>query len=86
MARERRAQEYMNRMAGDVIKTQAQRQKQEDDALTRYELERELRLREEDRARAERERKEKSEMADLLRRQVQEKKMREAAIKANNDE
>jgi hypothetical protein len=41
----------MNRMAGDVIKNQANRQKAEDDALTRYEIEREMRLREEDRAR-----------------------------------
>ena len=68
IAREKRAQDYMNRMAGDVIKNQATRQKAEDDALTRYEMEREMRLREEDRARQERERREKVEMAELLKR------------------
>jgi hypothetical protein len=38
----------MNNMAGNVIKTQAQKQKAEEDALTRYEMERELRLRAEE--------------------------------------
>ncbi len=48
IARERRAQQFMNNMAGNVIKTQAQKQKAEEDALTRYEMERELRLRAEE--------------------------------------
>ena len=86
IARERRAQEYMNNMAGDVIKKQHQKQRDEDDALTKYEMQRELRLREEDRRRMERERQEKEEMAQLLHRQMMEKKAREQATKANNDE
>jgi len=52
----------MNNMAGDVIKKQAQRQKDEDEALNKYELEREQRLREEDRQRVARERNDKEEM------------------------
>lgn len=38
----------MNNLAGDVIKKQAQRQKDEDNALTKYEMEREFRLRNEE--------------------------------------
>lgn len=85
-AREKRAQEYMNRMAGDVIKNQTEKQKAEDEALIRYEMERELRMREEDRAKQEREKREKQEMADLLMRQVEEKRNREKAFKLNQDE
>jgi len=86
IARERRAQEFMNNMAGNVIKTQAQKQRSEDEALTKYEQERELRLREEDRRRIERERIEKAEMSALLTRQMQEKNVRERHAKAHNDE
>ncbi len=56
----------MNNMAGNVIKTQAQKQKAEEDALTRYEMERELRLRAEEQRRAAREKQEKEEMRQLL--------------------
>ena len=66
IARERRAQQFMNNMAGNVIKTQAQKQKAEEDALTRYEMERELRLRAEEQRRAAREKQEKEEMRQLL--------------------
>jgi hypothetical protein len=38
----------MNNMAGNVIKNQTQKQREEEDALTRYEMERELRLRAEE--------------------------------------
>lgn len=86
LARERRAQEFMNNMAGDVIKRQHQKQRDEDDALTRYEMERELRLREDDKRRIAREKQEKDEMRQLLNRQMMEKKARENAAKANNDE
>jgi len=86
IARERRAQEFMNNMAGNVIKTQAQKQRHEDEALTKYEQERELRLREEDRRRIAREKMEKDEMRALLTRQMQEKNVREQHAKAHNDE
>merc|ERR1711924_259467 len=69
IARERRAQEFMNNMAGNVIKNQAQKQRDENVALTRYEMERELRLRAEDAARMARERQEKEEMRVLLNKQ-----------------
>lgn len=73
-------------MAGSVIKQQAQKQRAEDEALTKYEMERELRLREEDRQRIARERAEKEQMRELLARQMQEKKTREQAAKAHNNE
>lgn len=77
IARERRAQEFMNNMAGNVIKNQAQKQRDENEALTRYEMERELRLRAEDAARIAREKQEKDEMRHLLTKQMQEKNVRE---------
>lgn len=43
-------------MAGDVIKKQAQRQRDEDNALIKYEMERELRMRTEEQLRQQRER------------------------------
>jgi len=73
-------------MAGNVIKNQAQKQRDENEALTRYEMERELRLRAEDQARLARERQEKDEMRSLLTKQMQEKQVREQAMKAHNDE
>jgi hypothetical protein len=43
--RERRAQEFMNRMAGNVLAKMSEKQQQEDDMLVRYENERENRQR-----------------------------------------
>ena len=73
-------------MAGDVIKKQAQRQRDEDEGLTKYELEREMRQRDEDRKRMNREREEKEEMRQLLFKQMEEKKRRDAAAKAHTNE
>ena len=84
--RERRAQEFMNQLATSVIQKQQARKQQEDEALARYEHEREMRLRMEDQRRMEREAKDKQQMRDLLARQMQEKREREAAEKALNDE
>lgn len=47
-ARERRAQEFMNRMAGTVIKNQAEKQRDEDNNMQRYAMEREIRMRQEE--------------------------------------
>lgn len=44
-AREKRAQEFMNKMADTVIKNMDNRQKEEDDKIRRYEVEKELRER-----------------------------------------
>jgi len=43
--REARAQEFMNRMAGNVLAKMEQKQKHEDDMLMRYEAEKEMRQR-----------------------------------------
>ena len=43
--REARAQEFMNKMAGNVLEKMEKKQKEEDDMLLRYENERELRQR-----------------------------------------
>lgn len=51
--RERRAQEFMNRMASTVISRQNARQQQEDDNIHKYEVEREMRMRAEDEKRLE---------------------------------
>ena len=84
--RERRAQDFMNKLASNVIKGQQGRKHQEDENLLKYELEREMRLRLEDERRAERDRQEKEEMRRLLAKQMNEKRLREAAEKAHNDE
>ena len=47
-ARERRAQEFMNKMADTVIRKMDDRQKEEDDKIRRYETEKELRERMDD--------------------------------------
>ena len=44
-AREKRAQEFMNKMADTVIKNMDNRQKEEEDKIRRYEVEKELRQR-----------------------------------------
>ena len=47
-AREKRAQEFMNRMADTVIKNMDERQREEDEKIRRYEMEKEMRERMED--------------------------------------
>ena len=64
--RERRAQDFMNKLANNVIHTQKARKDREDAELQRYEMEKEMRLRHEDERRAERDRLEKEEMRKLL--------------------
>lgn len=58
-ARERRAQEFMNRLAGTVIKNQSQKLAEEEQNLARYQLEKEMRERMLEQRRMEQERKEK---------------------------
>ena len=86
LARERRAQEFMNRMGGTVIKNQTEKQREEDQMLIRYEMDREMRLRAEEQRKADRAKAEQEEMRKLLARQVEEKNRREASFKANTDE
>ena len=47
-AREKRAQEFMNKMADTVIKKMDARQNEEDQKIRRYEMEKEMRERMED--------------------------------------
>ena len=76
----------MNKLANNVIHTQKARKDREDAELQRYEMEKEMRLRLEDERRADRDRREKEEMRKLLAKQMSEKRQREAAEKALNDE
>ena len=66
LARERRAQEFMNRMGGTVIKNQTEKQREEDQMLLRYEMDREMRLRAEEQRKADRAKAEQEEMRKLL--------------------
>ena len=76
----------MNTLASDVIGKQAERKRVEDENLMRYEMEKEMRARLEDERRAARIAAEKQEMRNLLGQQMDEKRAREAAEKALNDE
>ena len=76
----------MNTLASDVIAKQQERKRAEDDNLMRYEMEKEMRARLEDERKAARIQAEKDEMRKLLGQQMDEKRAREAAEKALNDE
>lgn len=76
----------MNTLASDVITKQQDRKRMEDDNLARYEMEKEMRARMADEQRMLREQAEKAEMRKLLAQQMDEKRMREAAERALNDE
>lgn len=84
--REARAQNFMNRLASDVIGKQQDRKRAEDEALMRYEMEKEMRARLADEAKAARIKAEKDEMRKLLAQQMEEKRAREAGEKADNNQ
>ena len=65
-AREKRAQEFMNKMADTVIRQMDDRQKEEDDKIRRYEMEKEMRERMEDERRFMRTKAEQAEMRAFL--------------------
>ena len=85
-ARERRAQDFMNRMADTVIKKMDARNRQEEDKIRRYELEKEMRDRMEDERRQHKQKSHQQEMRQFLAKQVDERKKREEIEKALNDE
>lgn len=85
-AREKRAQDFMNKMADTVIKNMDQRQSDEDNKIKRYEMEKELRERLEDEKRLKRMRDTQHETRKFLFKQMDEKKGRENGDKALNDE
>lgn len=83
--REKRAQDFMNKMADSVLQKMANRQKYEDDMLARYNNERELRMRQIEEKRAERIRQEQEKMRSFLSSQMEEKRKRENDDKSNID-
>ena len=85
-AREKRAQEFMNRMADTVIKNMDDRARDEEDKIRRYEMEKEMRERMEDERRFNKVKSEQQRMRDFLAKQMEEKKHRENMEKALNDE
>jgi len=65
-ARERRAQEFMNKMADTVIKDMDDRQREEEEKIKRYEMEKEMRERMEDERRYKKLKNEQQRMRDFL--------------------
>jgi hypothetical protein len=85
-AREKRAQDFMNKMADTVIKNMDQRQVDEDNKIKRYEMEKELRERMDDERRMKHFKDQQQDMRRFLSKQMGEKKGRENMDKALNDE
>lgn len=84
--REKRAQEFMGRMADTVIKNMDAKQREEEDKIREYEREKEMADRRHD-SRAQRKRdEEKRKMREFLSKQVEEKKKKENIEKELNDE
>ena len=84
--REKRAQEFMGRMADTVLKEMDARQRDEDEKVRQYEMEREMQERLNDQLQFQRHKDEQKRMRDTLARQVAEKKRRERMEKDFNDE
>jgi len=84
--RERRAQEFMNKMADNVIHKMEQKQRHEDDMLRMYENEKEMRQRKMEEKRANNQRAEQERMRNFLASQIAEKKAREDNDKSNIDQ
>jgi hypothetical protein len=84
--RERRAQEFMGRMADTVIKSMDQKQKDEEDKIRQYEYEKEVADRRYDARAQKKMTDEKSRMREFLAKQVEDKKKREKIEKELNDE
>jgi hypothetical protein len=68
--REQRAQDFMNKMADNVLSKMNEKQKQEDAMLMRYENEKEMRQRQLEERRANRAKEEQERMRNFLARQV----------------
>lgn len=84
-SREQRAQDFMNKMADNVLQKMANRQRFEEEMLAKYNNEREMRQRQLEEKRAERMRQEQDKMRVFLSQQVEEKKRRENDEKSNID-
>ena len=75
--RERRAQEFMNKMADSVINKMNAKQQWEDEMIARYEKEREQYQRNMEQKRLERLKLDQKNMSNFLNQQMMEKKQRE---------
>ena len=84
--REKRAQDFMNRMADNVLSKMNEKQKHEDEMLMKYENEREMKMRRLEERRAQRQKEEQQRMRDFLSKQVAEKRERERNDKENIDQ
>ena len=84
--REKRAQEFMGRMADTVIKQMDAKQREEDDKVRQYEMEREMQERLNDQLQYQRHKDDQQRMRETLARQVAEKHRRERMEKDFNDE
>lgn len=84
--RERRAQEFMGRMADTVIKNMDAKQREEEEKIRQYELEKEMADRRHDTRAQKRREEEKRKMREFLAKQVEDKKKKEKIEKELNDE
>lgn len=84
-SREKRAQDFMNKMADNVLQKMADRQRFEEDMLAKYNNEREMRQRQLEEKRAERMRQEQEKMRLFLAQQMEDKRKRENDEKSNID-
>lgn len=80
-ARERRAQEFMNRMADGVLKTMDDIQKKEDEMIVKYEREREIKLRREEEEKQKKRKQKQEEITKTLIDQQVDKRRREKEMK-----
>lgn len=84
-SREKRAQDFMNKMADNVLQKMADRQRFEEEMLAKYNNEKEMRQRQLEEKRAERMRQEQEKMRMFLAQQMEEKRKRENDEKYNID-
>jgi hypothetical protein len=76
-AREKRAQDFMNRMADGVLKDMDNMQKKEDEMIVRYEREREQKMRREEEEKAKKKQVQQTEINKMLSKQQTDKKSKE---------
>lgn len=84
--REKRAQEFMGRMADTVLKQMDIKQKEEQEKIRQFEMEKEMQERLNDQLMYQKVKSDQQRIKDELFRQIEEKKMRERMEKEHNDE
>ena len=82
-AREKRAQDFMNRMADGVLKDMDEQQRKEDEMIARYEREREVKMRKAEDVKAMKKAVEQKQITDTLTKQQVDKKRREMDEKSD---